>query len=366
LAIANTSTSARQLAAVVTSLVLAVALGGSLWFVQTSEEHTAARQVRAGLIADYVVTPAANGVPADAAAALRQVSGVRAATGVVHSTVFAKHDDITDFTAEGIDAADVDSVVNLGVTAGSLADLHGNTVAIDSLAAASLHLRVGGEFAGWFGDGTPTSLRVVAIYTRGLGFAQLTVPHDVLIAHTTSGLDDSVLVATRGASPATVAALRSALRNAAPGATVVDRDRYRTALDADLVQNGWTNRVVTAVLVVYVAIAAVNTLVTYALGRRRQFAVLRLSGTTRKQVLRMVRLEQVLLVGIALVVGVAIAAATLVPMVKGITGSATPYVPLVGWLAVIGGTVVLSAAATVVPVRRTLRMAPVEAIGIRD
>ena len=36
-----------------------------------------------------------------------------------------------------------------------------------------------------------------------------------------------------------------------------------------------------------------------------------------------------------------IAAATLVPMVKGITGSATPYIPPAGWVAVIGGMIVL-------------------------
>ena len=61
-----------------------------------------------------------------------------------------------------------------------------------------------------------------------------------------------------------------------------------------------------------------------ALGRRRQLAILRLTGVTRIQVLRMVRLEQALLVGLAMVVGGAIAVATLVPMVKGTTGTATP------------------------------------------
>jgi len=366
LAVANTASSARQLAAVVSSLVLAVALGGSLWFLQTSEQHTAAGQVRAGLTADYVVTPASTGIPAGATDALRQISGVRAVAGVVHSTMFAKHDDITDYSAAGLDVADIGSVLNLGVTSGRLDDLRGDTIAIDALTATSLHLRVGGEFVGWFGDGAPARLRVVATYSRGLGFAALTLPHDLLIAHTTSGVDDSVLIDTGSANAATVAALRSALGPISPGATVVGSTAYRASLDEDLVQNAWTNRVVTAVLIVYVSIAAANTLVTYALGRRRQFAVLRLSGTTRIQVLRMVRLEQVLLLGIAFAAGIAIAAATLLPMVKGTTGSATPYIPLVGWVAVIGGTVALSAVATMVPVRRTLRMAPVEAIGVRE
>jgi putative ABC transport system permease protein len=53
-------------------------------------------------------------------------------------------------------------------------------------------------------------------------------------------------------------------------------------------------------------------------------------------------------------------------MVNGITGSATPYIPLSGWVTVIGGIIVLGDVATIVPVRRVLRTQPVEAIGIRE
>jgi putative ABC transport system permease protein len=83
-------------------------------------------------------------------------------------------------------------------------------------------------------------------------------------------------------------------------------------------------------------------------------------------VLRMVRLEQALLLSLAQVVGGAIAAATLVPMVMAITASAVPYIPVAGWAAVIGGTAVLGSLATIVPIRQVLRIAPVEAIGIRE
>jgi putative ABC transport system permease protein len=54
-------------------------------------------------------------------------------------------------------------------------------------------------------------------------------------------------------------------------------------------------------------------------------------------------------------VGAAIAAVTLVPMVRGRTGSATPYIPASGWVAVIGGVVVLGTLATAAPLRRLLR-----------
>jgi putative ABC transport system permease protein len=80
----------------------------------------------------------------------------------------------------------------------------------------------------------------------------------------------------------------------------------------------------------------------------------------------MVRVEQVFLLGMALLIGVAIAAATLLPMVHGLTGSATPYIPALGWAAVIGGLVLLGFAASTLPTRRVLRTRPVDAIGIRE
>jgi putative ABC transport system permease protein len=80
----------------------------------------------------------------------------------------------------------------------------------------------------------------------------------------------------------------------------------------------------------------------------------------------MVRAEQALLLTVGLAVGGAVAAATLLPMVRATTGTATPYIPLTGWASVIGGTVLLGWLATLLPVRRLLRVNPVEAIGIRD
>lgn len=366
LAAANTGTSARRVSAVVSTLVLAVALGGSLWFVQTSEQHVASRQSRAGLDAQLVVTPPPSGLQPAVAAAVRRTDGVTAATGIVRSTLFSPHEGISDYSAQGVDPAGLQQTMDLGVTSGSIRDLRGDTVAVDTLTAQALHLRVGDRFTGWYGDGAAADLRVVAVYRRGLGFAPLTVPRDVLMPHAGSTLD-AVLVATAAADTSRVAAaVRSELGRLSPGSALVARGAYQTGLDENLVQNAWTNQVIVGVLLVYVVIASVNTLVMYALGRRREFAVLRLSGTTRRQVVHMVGLEQALLLGLALAVGGAIAAATLIPMVKGITGSATPYIPPAGWVAVIGGVVVLGGAATAVPVRRVLRMHPVDAIGLRE
>jgi putative ABC transport system permease protein len=272
------------------------------------------------------------------------------------------HDD--QFSVQGLDPAGLDRTVDLDVVAGRLADLHGASVAVDQLTADALHVHVGSRLRGWYGDGTPAALQVVAVYRRGLGFAALTMARDVVTAHNGTGLDDAVFVRLR--SPAALPGVREVVDALAPGAGVLDRGAYRVSLGRQLEQSAWSQRAVTAVLLVYVVIAAVNALVTYLLGRRREFAVLRLAGTTRRQVLRMVAAEQVLLLGVALVVGAAVAAATLLPMVQGTTGSARPYIPPAGWISVLGGVVLLGAAATALPARRALAARPVDGIGLRE
>jgi putative ABC transport system permease protein len=366
LAAANLAASARRLSPVVSSLVLAVALGGSLWFLQTSIQHAGAQQSRAGLVADQVMTTAGAGLPGGLAQAARHVPGVAAAAGVVRSTMFSDQGD--EYTAEGADASALRATIDLGTVSGGLSALRGYTVAVDTVTASDLNLRVGSTFGGWFGDGVPATLRVVAVYQRGLGFANLTLPSDVLRPHTATGLDSLVLVAdSRGADHSTVlAALARAIQGVDPGAQVATPGDYQAAVNAQIAQNTWTIHVSVMVLLVYVVIAALNTLAMAALARRGELGVLRLAGVTRRQVLRMVRIEQAVLLGLALTVGGVIAALTLVPMVKGTTGSATPYIPAGGWLAVIGGTILLGMAGTLLPILGLLRIPPIDAIGSHE
>jgi putative ABC transport system permease protein len=80
----------------------------------------------------------------------------------------------------------------------------------------------------------------------------------------------------------------------------------------------------------------------------------------------MVHAEQAGLLGVALVIGGAIAAVTLTTIVHAVAGQRVPHVPVAGWAVVVGGTVALALVATVLPVGRVLRTPPVEGIGIRE
>jgi putative ABC transport system permease protein len=61
----------------------------------------------------------------------------------------------------------------------------------------------------------------------------------------------------------------------------------------------WPNLIALVVLLAYIAIAVVNTLVMATAARGREFALLRLVGSGRRQVVRMMRIESLIVIGVA-------------------------------------------------------------------
>lgn len=124
----------------------------------------------------------------------------------------------------------------------------------------------------------------------------------------------------------------------------------------------WLEYSGTAVYLAFAAVAAVNTLVTVILARRRDLAVTQLTGATRRRALAVVVCEALLVTGTALVVGVAVAATTTLPMLYTALGTWTPWVPG-GWvLAGVLGTLALVLAGTALPAAVALRRPPIEVV----
>ena len=342
-----------------TSLVLSVGFGGSVWFLQDNLERGTLAQARDGLLASHVLSSPA-GLAPSVAAEVRKLPGVQAATAVRRTSVIVK---IFGGETETVPAQAVDDVstLDLDVSEGALADLRGRTVAVSSLRAGSQGWDLGDEAPMWLGDGTEVRLRVVAIYERGLGFGDLVLPAGAVTGHTARATDDEVLVKMApGATP------DPRLAAVAPAATLINSGQRTGLLAEDLALSAWLNKLLVGVMVGYAALAAANTMVMAALARRRELALLRIVGMTRRQVRRMVLAEQAGLLGVALTIGGAVAALTLVAVVRALTGSLLPYVPPLGWVAVFGGTALLALTTTILPVRGLLRVPPLEHLGVRE
>ncbi|MEU3773341.1 FtsX-like permease family protein [Streptomyces sp. NPDC032472] len=124
----------------------------------------------------------------------------------------------------------------------------------------------------------------------------------------------------------------------------------------DRALGAWANTTMAAVLGGFAAVAAANTLVMTVLDRRRELRMLRLIGSTRRQVLRMLRWEALLIGGAGTALGTAIALATLTPLTRAVTG-APPHIPPLLHTSIAAAVLGLGPAATLIPGRWALRAA---------
>ena len=95
-------------------------------------------------------------------------------------------------------------------------------------------------------------------------------------------------------------------------------------------------------VVALTALAVVNTLVLSVLDRRRELALLRAVGATRRQARDMLLQESLWISGLSILLGGAIAASVLTAFSIGMTGSAAPFID-VTLAASVGGVAVMLA-----------------------
>jgi putative ABC transport system permease protein len=252
--------------------------------------------------------------------------------------------------------------MDLGVSSGSLSGLSSQTLAVSTTAASGLGVHVGDRVKLTLGDGTPADLQVTAIYQRGLGFADLTLAHDLVAAHVDNPLSSAVLIA----APAVSADALATAAAGYPGVRLLDRAAVDAALSAREQANAEVNYVAMGLIIAFTAIAAINSLAMATADRTREFALLRLVGTTRRQIMRMLRWETLIVVLIAVALGTGISLLTLTAFSIGMTGSASPYAPPVTYLTIVALATVLALVATVLPARLALRSNPADAIGGRE
>ncbi|MFE5109641.1 FtsX-like permease family protein [Streptomyces sp. NPDC056663] len=354
LATANIRGNSTRMAAVVTPLTLLIGMTCTVLFVQPTLGSAARNQAREGTRATWVLATQGPGIPSVAAETVRTTEGVTAATEVVRTTVRVGLD---KYQAQGVTQAGLSRTWDPEVTGGSLADFAADpgTAAVSELAAERLGLHPGSTLKLHLGDGTPATLTVAAVYARGLGFGDLTLPHDLVARHMDNPLAATVLVAGDSDRGRLAAALKKFPGIAVLAPATADR------LQADRQQeNAEVNYLAMGLILAFTAIAVVNTLAMSVSERIKEFAMLRLAGATRRQVLRMLRIEALSILLIAAVLGTGIALAVLTAFSIGMTGSAAPTVMPVVYATVVGAAALLVLVASALPGRVALKARPVE------
>jgi putative ABC transport system permease protein len=364
LASANLRTATRRFSSASTPLMLTVGLSCTLLFSSTTIDHAVTQERHAGVTGELAITSSGPGLPAAALADVRAMPGVRSAVALTPTTLGPSLGISDDVIPAQVLSGGQGGGLDVAVTAGSLAALRGDAIALGRRRADAAHARIGDRVPVMLGDGTRTRATVVAIYSRALGFGDALLAPELAAGHQTSPLLGTILVQT--ADPAAVARRLRTLAPRYPGLQVGDRASLATVTDADSEINRWLGPLFVGIIFAFTSIAVVNTLAMIALQRGRELGLLRLVGGTARQVRSMARWEAGLIIAIGLGLGLAIAATALLPLSHALTGSIRPHVPPGQLAAILGVSALLALLALALPTRRALRSRPVEAIGVGE
>ncbi|RZU18536.1 putative ABC transport system permease protein [Kribbella rubisoli] len=362
LAIRNLSARSVAMSAAVMPVMLAVGISTANLYMQTTQVHASSEAFTRDLRADAVVVSDAGLSPA-LLQQVRGVPGVASASAYVRSIGAVDDPRNSPFDEDGapvigVDAQGANGTAPVRLTNGSLAGLTGSTVAIPDYMATKTGRGVGSEIAMTLGDGTPVKLRVVATFAAERGYETIIMPASLVAAHTTDGLTKQILVrATPGAD---VRPGLAKLAAAHPTVQVADRSTLVAANAEDLQTQAWVNYMLVGMLIAYTAVSVVNTLVSSTLRRRREFALQRLTGSTRLQVLRMLWTESTLATLAGVTLGTAVALACLLPFSAKVSTSALPTGPLWIYGVIVAAATILTFGSTLLPATTTLRHAPTQ------
>ncbi|MFF4015513.1 FtsX-like permease family protein [Streptomyces sp. NPDC001843] len=369
----------RRTAAVAAPVLVTVALAGSLLGATETLDATKAAEIRARTTATFVITPgtdASSGGPADGptrepadrstvgpttgagfdAATLRRLRAVPGArlTTISSSAVYVLEDGVALIRSEAraADPARLASTTRLPLAAGRTTDLDDDSIIVNQ---EWRRHTVGQLVRVRLGDGTPRALRIAAVMTTGTGDNGVYVtPRNAPGAP----VDRVDVALAPGADAHTVAtALRTAVR--ASGGRVLTREQWLRATGPGTDR---TTRLglllVLGIALLYTAVSVANTAVLAASDRRRDLALLRLSGATRAQVLRLVAVEALAVVAVGTLLGLLVTALNLGALGAALHLLSAPAAPRLPWTA-LGTTTaacaLLTVTASVVPAARTLR-----------
>jgi putative ABC transport system permease protein len=290
----------RRTAATASALMVGVAVATLFTVIGASLKASATQGVGRALTADLVVyQPGYAGGAGKAgfspqlAAGPGRLPSVGVAAGVSRGSV------LLNGQAQTIAAVDPDrigSVLNLGVTVGSLGAVDAGSFAVSAAAAADQHWRVGSRVPVVYPDGTRARLRVAAVFDHP------DVTGDYLFAaagwapHAGQPLDAMVLIKLKpGAALGPARAAVTAATATAGQPRVQDRAQYQASAASYVTTVLGLVYVMLALAIVIALMGVANTLSLSIHERTRELGLLRALGQTRAQAGGMIRWESVII-----------------------------------------------------------------------
>ncbi|MCX4751129.1 FtsX-like permease family protein [Kitasatospora sp. NBC_01287] len=302
----NALTSVRRTVSTATPAFLVIALTGTAVGSTAAFADAMTAQGRAATAARYVLRPGAGPLPVDAAARLAAAAPGLRATATTSLVITGLGADTASFADRSEDSAasapsaatvvdgDLATAWTLPGTQGAPGDLRGDTLAASTDVVRGNGWHLGDRVNLRLPDDTVITPRLAYVYRTQLGLDEVLLSGGAVAGHLSATHPGAVYLSA--APPALL------------GGDLTDAQRPGPDPGARYAWIATTTILGPALL--YALIAIVNTMVMSAADRRRDFAVLRLAGSVRRQVLAMVALEAVLVVATAAVLALAVTALT--------------------------------------------------------
>jgi putative ABC transport system permease protein len=364
----NAKRNPARTAATASALMIGVALVSFITIVASSSKASTAAAVDHSLRADYVVDSGSYGnggfgpsIEHDltAVAGVETVSPLRSSPIVIGGAT-------SDLLA--VDTTTIGQLMDLKVTDGTLADVHGDGIAIASHRAEELGVGVGDTLPVGFSATGDVALRVDALFDGeviGLEDSSFIVGLDTFEANVTDQFDRQVFVKLADGVDASTAtsALQSSL-DRWPNADLQDQASFKDSItsETDMMLNLIYGLLALAVVIALIGIT--NTLALSVHERTRELGLLRAVGMTRHQLRTAIRWESVLIslfgTGLGLILGVA--GAWGIAKALAHEGVASFVLPGQQLVVIVGLAVLAGVVAALGPARRAGRLNVLEAI----
>ena len=363
LALANARGFSRRLTTAIVPLALLLALGTVQAGLSTGLLATAEVQLREGVRADLVVT-SASGLTGEQLQDLAATPGVSGLTGTSTVAAEARMDRDEDLDALGSLFWEPASVRTLSdqddrllldpqVTSGTLAALsEPGTVAVSTEVLTGSGNGLGGT-ADLRLSGQEHELSIVAVHGRGLGFG------DYLVGAATAeqlGVPDRAELALLALAPGAGPDVRA--EAAAMGLQALSPAEFAARATAAGTGSQQLSAALSLVLLVFVGLAAVNTLAMLTGGRRGEFRLLRRIGATRAQVLTTAGVEAGIIAAAAIAIGTVAALPALGAAGVGLLGDPASAVDLASYGRLALVVMLISAGAVIAVTWRVSRVRP--------
>lgn len=334
LSVANIRTNLRRSSSVVAPIFITMGLAAAAFSSIATLAEARNQAAKDRLIAPLVVS-ADQGLDNAALEAIRSASQGAAVEQVTQTSVLRAKDSVRN--SDEIPAMyvrpSISAVMRMPLLEGNLAGLSASDIAVSEKTAAANGWKLGESVTLWTTAGAKISAEVGAIVRDSQDLGSIVLLPEALRQQVEPTLNVSQVYITPDADTSSDG-LRTILEPLVRryGAEVlVSGELLATQAEKDARIDRVALMTVVGLAILYTALSIANTCIMAVAGRFRDFAVLQLSGATRKQIVRMVVFETSVIVAIAFVAAVLVTVAALA--VTAATGAGAqltlPYLQVV-------------------------------------